>query len=94
MAVDHRRRSIAGVESGAVTFETVRKLIAQTCEIDPEVVKPEARLSGYGIDSVRGLELVVALEEALQLQIPEEALLEIKTVKDLVTFVDKLRAAR
>lgn len=78
---------------GAVTFETVRKLIAETCAIDPQVVKPEARLAGYGIDSVRALDLVVAIEEAFQLQVPEEALLDIKTVNDLVTFVDKLRAA-
>lgn len=79
---------------GAVTFETVRKLIAETCAIDPQVVKPEARLAGYGIDSVRALDLVVAIEEAFQLQVPEEALLDIKTVKDLVTFVDTLRATR
>jgi acyl carrier protein len=74
------------------TYETIKRLMNETCLVDPAIVKPEARLAGFGIDSARALELMVAIEEALGVQIDNEAMLGVKTVKDLVDYVDGLRA--
>jgi acyl carrier protein len=74
------------------TYDTITRLMHETCLVDPATVKPEARLAGFGIDSARALELVVAIEEAFGVQIDNEAMLAVKTVKDLVDYVDRLRA--
>ena len=49
-------------------------------------------ISELGIDSLGMLEIVGAMERQLKIQIPDEALAGIQTVKDLVDAVDKRQA--
>jgi acyl carrier protein len=78
--------------SGPSTYETIKRLMAETCLVDPAMVEPEARLAGFGIDSIGVLELVLAIEDTFPVQVENEDMLAVKTVKDLVEYVDRLRA--
>jgi acyl carrier protein len=76
------------------TFDRVRVLIAQLGEIDPADVSLPAKLRGFGIDSLRVFDLVMALEEAFAIQIELQDLEKIRTVADLVAGVDTWSARR
>jgi len=71
--------------------ERVKKLVAQTCAVDPARVREDARLIEYGLDSVRGMDLIVALEEAFAIEIPDGAAGSLRTVSDVVRLVESLR---
>lgn len=76
------------------TFEIVRALVAEVCAVDRAAVKPDAKLAGFGLDSVRLLDLIVGVEEKLGLSIDESdpALGGVQTVADLVDLVERRRA--
>lgn len=49
-------------------------------------------ISELGIDSLNMLEIVGAMERELKIQIPDESLAGIQTVKDLLELVEKRQA--
>lgn len=69
-------------------FETIRNVIAETLGCDAEDVKPEATLTeDLGADSLASVELVMALEEATGISIEEGAMVNIKTVADVLAYL-------
>lgn len=71
------------------TFETVRGIIAKTLSIDESKVVLDADLlQDLGADSIDLVEIYMGLEDAYGMSIPDSELPDIKTVKDLVDFVD------
>ncbi len=73
-----------------MTFETVRKVIAKSLSIDESKVTPEADfVTDLGADSIDLVEIYMGLEDEYGCSIPDEELPNIKTVKDLVDFVEK-----
>jgi acyl carrier protein len=50
-------------------------------------------ISELGIDSLGMLEIVGSMERQLKIQIPDESLAGIQTVKDLLNVVEKRQAA-
>jgi acyl carrier protein len=47
-----------------------------------------ARLRGYGIDSVRVLELLMSIEEEFGIELKVDQMSQIGTVRDLVEHID------
>jgi acyl carrier protein len=76
------------------TVERVKSVVADVCAIDPGTVHAEGFLLGYDIDSLRTVELLMALEQAFDLEISEHdpGLRNVRTVQDLATFVDAVGA--
>ncbi len=72
------------------TFETVRSIIAKTLSIDESKVTLEADLlQDLGADSIDLVEIYMGLEDEFGASIPDSEIPEIKTVQDLVKFVDE-----
>ena len=70
-------------------LEKVYNVIAETLGCDLEEVKPEATLSeDLGADSLASMELVMALEEATGIAIDDEALPNMKTVGDIISYLN------
>ena len=68
--------------------ERVRKIITEQLEVAPDKVKPEASFADdLKADSLAVVELVLALEEAFKLEIPDEDTEKIKTVGDAVNYI-------
>ena len=66
----------------------VKEIIAQQLEVNPEQVRPEASFTDdLKADSLAVVELVLALEEAFKIEIPDEDTEQIKTVQDAVDYV-------
>lgn len=69
-------------------FEQVRDIIVETLGCDAEQVTMDASLADdLGADSLASVELVMALEEAFDIEIPDEAAEGIATVQDAVDFI-------
>jgi acyl carrier protein len=66
----------------------VKEIICAQLEVSPEQVKPEASFTDdLKADSLAVVELVLALEEAFSIEIPDEDTEQIKTVKDAVEYI-------
>ena len=72
------------------TFEKVQEVIVDTLSCVLEDVTLEARLADdLGADSLDAVELNMALEEEFDVEIPDECLEQMKTVNDIVAYLDE-----
>ena len=72
------------------TLETVKKVVAAQLSIaDESTITPEARFTDdLGADSLDTVELVMALEEKFECEIPDDDAEKIQTVQDAVNYID------
>lgn len=70
-------------------IQTFQKMASEIAEKDFSGVKEEATIASLGIDSLGMLELVGEMERQLGVQIPDEQLVGIQTVKQLLDLVEK-----
>ena len=78
------------------TMEKLRAMLANDFGIPPESLSPEATLESLGIDSLRMIEIVFAIEDAFKVTVraePAELRTRLKTFGDLANYVDELAAA-
>ena len=69
-------------------LEKVRSIVAEQLSVDAAEVKPESNFQNdLGADSLDTVELVMALEEAFDIEIPDEAAEGITTVGDAVKYI-------
>ncbi len=69
-------------------FDLISARLAELVECDPAEITTETRLEeDLEADSLDLVELVMALEEELGLEIPDEELEGIRTVGDAVEFI-------
>lgn len=72
-----------------MTFDRVKEVIVETLNCDEAEVKIEASLTeDLKADSLDAVELNMALEDEFEISIPDEALAEMKTVSDIVSYID------
>mgnify|MGYP000570642675 CR=1 FL=1 len=70
-------------------FEQVKNVIVDTLSCDAEAVTMEARLvEDLEADSLDAVELNMALEDALGFSIEDEELQNMKTVGDIVRYLE------
>jgi acyl carrier protein len=69
--------------------ERVKQIIVEQLGVDESQVEPSASfVDDLGADSLDIVELVMAFEEAFDLDIPDEDAEKIKTVQDAVTYIE------
>ena len=69
-------------------FDKVQKIVVEQLEVEPKEVKPEASFADdLGADSLDTVELVMALEEAFDIEIPDEVAEKIDTVGKAVNHI-------
>lgn len=75
-------------------FNKVQSIVAEQLEIqDKETIKPESKFAeDLGADSLDVVELVMALEEEFDLEIPDEDAEKIATVQAAVDYIDEKAA--
>ncbi len=71
-------------------FETVKEIIIDTLSCSADKVTMEANLcDDLGADSLDAVELSLAVEEKTGMTIEEDAMAEIKTVADIVNYLEE-----
>ena len=72
-----------------MTLDGVKEVIDETLKYSGDV-PTDTKLKGDLImDSLDGVELVMALEEKFGVEIPNEDMANLETVGDIVTYIDK-----
>jgi acyl carrier protein len=68
--------------------EKVKEIIAKQLGVNPTEVTPEASfVEDLGADSLDTVELVMAFEEAFNIEIPDEDAEKITKVKDAIEYI-------
>ena len=68
--------------------EKVKKIIAEKLSVEPEEVVQEASfVDDLGADSLDLVELIMAMEEAFDIEVPDEEAEKLQTVQDAVKYV-------
>ena len=69
--------------------ERVKQIIVEQLGVDEAEVTPKASfVDDLGADSLDTVELVMAFEEAFEVEIPDEDAEKIRTVKDAVDYIN------
>ncbi len=70
--------------------DKVKQIIVEQLQVDEGEVTPNASfVDDLGADSLDTVELVMAFEEAFDLEIPDEDAEKIRTVKDAIDYIGK-----
>lgn len=72
-----------------MVFEKIRDIIVEQLQVEKDEVNLETNLmKDLSADSLDAVEIIMAIEDAYGIEIPDEAAEKIQTVKDLVDFVE------
>ena len=74
--------------------EKVIRIIAEAKNRDPSEISTATTMEDLGLDSLDGMSIVFDLENAFEIEIPEDAPQQARTVGDLVQGVRALVDAR
>ncbi len=74
-------------------FDEVKEVIVEQLNVSPDEVKPEARfVEDLGADSLDVVEMIMALEEKFEIEIPDSEAEKIQTVQDVVDYIEKAKS--
>ena len=78
----------------ATVDDNVKQIIVEQLGVDEAEVTPTAHfVDDLGADSLDIVELVMAFEEAFEIEIPDEDAEKITTVKDAIDYIEKHKGA-
>ncbi|MCI5820441.1 MAG: acyl carrier protein [Elusimicrobia bacterium] len=70
--------------------ERVKNIIVEQLGVEADQVKPEAQfVNDLGADSLDTVELIMALEEEFDIEIPDEKAEKIKTVGEAIDYIEQ-----
>ena len=70
-------------------LEKVIEILAEELDLDTEEIKAESSLQeDLGADSLDVVEIVMALEDEFDIEIPDEETGSIKRVQDIVNYIE------
>jgi acyl carrier protein len=82
-------------EPSMTTLQSVQAILKANFDLAPAVLQPEAKLEDLAIDSLSVIEVMFAVEDEFKVTVPSEPATlhtQMKTIGDLVAYVDKLIA--
>ena len=71
------------------TIDTVREVLVENLDLDPEAITEEATIESLGIDSLDMAELTCEIEERCDIDFSEPA--GLATIGDIVAHIDSLQ---
>ena len=70
--------------------EKVKKIVAEKLSVELDEVVPQASfVDDLGADSLDLVELIMAMEEAFDIEISDEEAEKLQTVKDAINYIKK-----
>jgi len=72
-----------------VVFEKVKEILCDQLDVEEEQVTMDSNIvEDFGADSLDIVDLIMSLEEEFDKEIPDEEIENIKTVGDIVRFIE------
>ena len=76
------------------TFEQVKKIVKEQLGVEEDEIQMGSTfVDDLGADSLDIVELIMAFEEEFNIEIPDEKAEKIKTVEDVVKYIDEQQTA-
>jgi acyl carrier protein len=73
-----------------MVFEKVKKIICEQFGIEASEVTMESSIADdFGADSLDLVDLAMTIEDAFDIEVPDEELENVKTVGDIVKFIEE-----
>ncbi len=73
-------------------FDDVKAVVVEQLNVSADEVKPESKfVEDLGADSLDVVELVMALEEKFDVEIPDDQAEKIQTVQNAVEFIESIK---
>lgn len=74
-------------------FEKVKEIVSEQLSVEAEKIKSESNfIDDLGADSLDTVELIMALEEEFDIEIPDEDAEKITKVQDIVNYIQDKKA--
>jgi acyl carrier protein len=67
----------------------IKVLLAHACAIPADVIRDDTHLTAYGLDSVRAMDFILAIEEAFGVEFADDQAARLKTVADVARYVQR-----
>lgn len=72
-----------------MVFEKIKEILAAQFEADPDSIEVTTNIADdLSADSLDVVEILMNIEDEFGIEIPDEAIEEIKTVGDLVSYIE------
>ncbi|MBQ9845936.1 MAG: acyl carrier protein [Oscillospiraceae bacterium] len=73
-----------------MVFEKLREIICEQLQVTEEEVTMESNLrDDFDADSLDFVDIVMSIEDEFSVEVPDEAIDDIKSVGDLVKFIEE-----
>ena len=70
--------------------DALKEILIEKIEITPDEFKPEAKLADdFGVDSTELVEIILSLEKALGIKIPEGIIKKNFSIKEMVGIIEE-----
>ena len=77
-----------GEQSAMVVEEALKEILIEKIEITPDEFTPEAKMADdFGVDSTELVEIILSLEKALGIKIPEGSVKKNFSIKEFVEVI-------
>lgn len=71
-----------------MVLDQIKKILVETMDIEEEKVTLDAKLKDdLNLDSLDSVELIMSAEEEFGIEIPDEDVMNFKTVNDIVNYI-------
>ena len=73
-----------------MVLEKLKGILVDQLDVEEEKITPEASITeDLGADSLDVVDLIMSLEESFSIEIPDEDIENIKTVGDMVKYIEE-----
>lgn len=75
-----------------MVFEKIKEILVAQFDVDPDSIEVTTNIADdLSADSLDVVEILMNIEDEFGIEIPDEAIEEIKTVGDLVSYIENNR---
>ncbi len=70
-------------------FDKIKEILADQLDIDENAITPDSLLvEDLGADSLDAIDIVMSVEDEFGIEVPDEIIEKMESVKDITTFVE------
>lgn len=70
-------------------FDEVREILAEQLDVDKDSIEMNSKLAeDLGADSLDAIDIVMTIEDQYAIEVPDENIENMKTVENIVSFIE------
>ena len=70
-------------------FDEIKDILAEQLDVNPDTIEMSSDLSSdLGADSLDAIEIVMSIEDQYGIEVPDSVIENMKTVEDIVNFIE------